>query len=355
MNPLLQTTEILDVPSVMPAAAPPREWIKSYSPLELRGWKMPEGYVIAGDCHLVRGNITVIAGAPGIGKSRAAGALAVAGATGKEWFGLPLYAKFKTYILQGENPMTRLKAEYGGENADTLDRSIRISDTPPYGMAFQEAGFRGAFQQELAGFSPDVLILDPWNGIARDDGQRDYREALDTIRDAIPKDMLPPAIVIVAHTRKPKGDDRRTGRSLLHEIAGSHLLASVPRCAFVMQAASDEPEDDRIVWSCAKNNDGELGSRTAWHRRNGLFTLCPDFDWKAFDATSTASREQITESDLATLFHNGTRLLKKSHAVKELEEQTKYGQAACYNALKSNGRFGSHLREDKDGLLSWVP
>ena len=53
-------------------------------------------------------------------------------------------------------------------------------------------------------FSPEVLVLDPWNGITGDDSQRNYRAALDNIREAVPKGDKEPAILIVAHNRKPK-------------------------------------------------------------------------------------------------------------------------------------------------------
>ena len=48
-------------------------------------------------------------------------------------------------------------------------------------------------------FSPEVLVLDPWNGITGDDSQRDYRSALDNFREAVPKGDEEPAILIVAH------------------------------------------------------------------------------------------------------------------------------------------------------------
>ena len=51
-----------------------------------------------------------------------------------------------------------------------------------------------------------------------------------------------------------------------------------------MQAASDDTTDNRVVWTCCKNNDGDLGARSAWERRNGLFAPVADFDWTAFDA-----------------------------------------------------------------------
>ena len=47
-----------------------------------------------------------------------------------------------------------------------------------------------------------------------------------------------------------------------------HVLGSMPRCVFVMQSASDDVAEDRIVWTCCKNNDGELGDRSAWIRCN---------------------------------------------------------------------------------------
>jgi hypothetical protein len=48
----------------------------------------------------------------------------------------------------------------------------------------------------------------------------------------------------------------------------SYVLGSIPRTVFVLQSASDDPEEDRVVWTCCKNNDGELGQRSAWQRRN---------------------------------------------------------------------------------------
>src|SRR5581483_3593969 len=66
------------------------------SPLELQNYTPPPGLVLIGECHVVKGSVFVIGGAPGVGKSRAAVALAVAGATGENWFGLTTHRKFRT-------------------------------------------------------------------------------------------------------------------------------------------------------------------------------------------------------------------------------------------------------------------
>src|SRR5262249_5861025 len=152
-----------------------REWFKFLSPSECRLWTPPEGFIIAGDCHLVRGGVVVVGGAPGVGKSRALHALAQAGARGPggTWFGLKIHRQFKTAILQNENGRYRLKAEFSQLGEEGLDEWIRVSEIPPFGMAFGRPEFRGALAGWLDDFRPDVFAFDPWNSLAQDDKQRD--------------------------------------------------------------------------------------------------------------------------------------------------------------------------------------
>ena len=77
--------------------------IEFRSPLQLKAFMPPPGLVLAGDFHIVKGSVSVIGGAPGVGKSRAAVALAVAGATQSDWFGLKVHRRFKVFIVQTEN------------------------------------------------------------------------------------------------------------------------------------------------------------------------------------------------------------------------------------------------------------
>jgi hypothetical protein len=92
------------------------------------------------------------------------------------------------------------------------------------------------------------------------------------------------ALLINAHTRKPQVGERANGRALLNTVAGSYALASVPRCVFVLQHASDDVAEERVVLTCCKNNDGLLGKQTAWWRRNGFFVPVEDFDWDEWNA-----------------------------------------------------------------------
>lgn len=328
-------------------------FLEVYRPSELKEYEPPEGLVLAGDCHLMRGSCCVIGGAPGIGKSRALVALAEAGATGKDWFGLKVHRRFRTLIIQAENGRYRLKKEFADLDCPSLDEWVLVSEPPPYGFCFDRPEFKDKLATIVAEFQPDVVCIDPWNGLARDEKAKDYLTAFDTLRSIFPAGDNAPAIVIVAHTRKRQAEDRASGRELLHELAGSYSLGSVPRTVFVMQAASDDPEDNQVVWTCCKNNDGDMGKPTAWIRQNGLFAPAEGFDWDSFYAPKQDDRQKITEEDLAELFEGGRRKLALAHAVKELQTLTDAGRSACYKALELDGRFASCLREE-DGRLAWA-
>ena len=351
MNSLLETAEIRDVPDTGTETKPVRRMIEFFTPSELTAFEPPEGFKLVGDYHIQKAAPFVMGGAPGVGKSRAAVALAVAGATGSDWLGLKVHRQFKTMIVQAENGRVRLKNEFADLDCATLNAFVRVCSPPPLGLAFDDMEFRFQLRREIENFQPDVLILDPFNRVARDDKARDYKEAFEAVLSVLPTGDNAPALGIVAHTRKPRTEERTNGRALLNLLAGSYIIGSVPRAVFIMQAASDDTEDKRIVWTCCKNNDGELGARSVWERGNGLFVPVSDFDWKAFEADGD-KRRVISIDDLDALFEGGKRQLAKGHAVTQLMEQTGLAKTACYQALKLDGKFAQNLF-DEDGILNF--
>lgn len=84
-------------------------------------YEPPQNLVLVGDHHIVRGDVFVIAGPPGVGKSRATLAFAQAGAIKAAWFGLATHCLYKTLIIQNENGRYRLKRELGEINESKLD------------------------------------------------------------------------------------------------------------------------------------------------------------------------------------------------------------------------------------------
>ena len=313
---------------------------------------MPPGYKLVGDFHVTRGGFTVIGGPPGLGKSRAALHLAISGATGADWFGQPVHEKFRTFILQNENGRHRLQSDFADVPPE-LDEYIRVTPPPEYGMRFESEEFKSALADTLKEFKPGVVVLDPFTNIARDCKQGDYSDAFDAIRECMPGGDDAPAIVIVAHTRKPKAGERANGTSLLNELLGSVKLGSVARAAFVMQAATDDTTDNRIVWTCFKNNDGEKGPRTAWRRENGIFSPCHDFDWTEFDKGPEHPRQAVNRLHVSAVFSGGYERMPRAEAAKKLMAEAGCSKSTAYDALATNGKFADNLKE-ANGLLEWI-
>ena len=322
------------------------------SPSQLRDYPTPEGQRLVGDYHIDKGAPFVIGGPPGVGKSRAAVALAVAGATQTDWFGLKVHRPFKTMILQAENGRVRLKNEFQDISLRGLEDFVRVSPPPPMGFIFSNESFSEQLKKAVEDFLPDVFIVDPWNQLAKDAMERDYWDAFEKLQAVMPFGDVRPALGIVAHTRKPRLGERANGRSLINLISGSYVLTSVPRSVFAMQHVNDKPEDDCVVFTCCKNNDGELGARSAWRIRNGLFEPVEDLNWESFDnGGEMRKRKGVTEEHLNTVFQNGEVWLPQSDAAKKLMEVASVGRTAAYESVKEGGRFANVLVRGADGLF----
>ena len=317
--------------------------------------------MLVGQNHIVRGNVFVLGGPPGVGKSRATVALGEAGATGLDWFGLPVHCRFKTLIIQNENGRYRLSQEFANLDAPLLDQYLRITPPPTYGLCFGEAAFRDQLKAQIDSDMPGVVLLDPWNAVSHNDKQRDYLEGFDLIRSVFPPGDQGPAIGIVAHTRKPNHGEHRNGRALLTLLAGSYVLTSVPRTVWVLQPASDDVLDNRVVVTCCKNSDGELGDRSVWVRDNGQWQSSPGFDWDEWDNADgkkgKGGKGSITEQAMRIVFNEGHKSLTSAEFLEAMQKLTGMAKSSCYNALKGKskgGKFAANLSYDKKTkLFSW--
>lgn len=356
--------DMVETPAGEPAAGAPASvgkakkphvpLVKFYTLEELAAYQEPPNQRLAGDYHLQRGAMSVLAGPPGCGKSRASLALALAGASGEgEWLGLKIHSRFRTLILQNENGLARLHRDVPkGIDLPSLRDWVRISSPPVAGLAIHNPMFRADLKAVVREFQPNLLIVDPFNATTRDAMEKDFAESLTRLREIVAEADDEPACLILHHLRKPKSDDRHKGRNLTHLLAGSYVLVSVARAVLVMQPATDDTEDDRVIVTPAKNNDGELGPRTAWRRANGGFEAVPEFDWAEFDGGQTAPEAKVKAEHLRAIFEEGRKRLPQARAAQALMVAAKVGRSAAYEALKLNGRFADLLgRSPDDGCL----
>lgn len=329
------------------------------SPSYFTSYELPPDSILAGDCHLTRGDVVVIGGVPGCGKSRLLVSLAIAGKHGKgaQWMGLPIHAHFKTAIMQAENGEVRLKRELQdiAEQGHDLDGWLHITPPPRYGLAFSSPDFRAQLRDWLVEHKPGVFAIDPWNRCTMDDKAKDYRAVLDSLFEVLPDGMDKPTVVVVHHLRKqPSGEARKRGRDLLNELSGSYVIGSACRVAFILEPATPDGGDNRVIFTCAKNNNGEMGSASAWHRKNGLFEACEGFDWNEWENEGRTKRVGVELDDLMAIFESGERRISRKDAVGALCSRCGVRPSAAYEALKADGRFSGHLSET-GGFLIFRP
>jgi len=197
--------------------------------------------------------------------------------------------------------------------------------------------------------------VDPWNQCVKDSMEKDYWEGFERIQSCLPVGDDRPALGIVAHTRKPRMGEKASGRSLLNLLSGSYVLTSVPRAVFIIQPASDDTEDRRVVFTNCKNNDGELAARSAWERRNGLFAPVDQFEWAEFDGDGKQEKKVVTEDHIREVFDGGNTRMKLAEAVKKLQKVASIGRSGAYKALRlAGGEFSNLLHEREDGTVGLV-
>ena len=340
---------------IPPEPLPPKA-LESWTPSQFINWTVPEGFVLSDDgAYLVRGSIVVIGGAPGTGKSRSSVGLAIAGATGRDWFNVRIKARFKTLIVQNENGPFRLKSELADIKLPPdvdLDDYLRITLPPPRGLAFDDRDFLDAFQKEVESFQPSVVVIDPWNAASGGEGtKKDYRDALDAILSRLPAEAdRRPVVAIVHHLRKTGANQngRRAGRELLNELAGSYSLGGAARTVWILEPASSDPEDDRVVLTNCKANDADELSTTAWHRKNGLFAQCEEFNFDEF-FSGTSKPKGISLDDVREVIESAQGI-RKADLVAAIMDTTGKKKSAAYSALD---RYADHITEAEEGKLWW--
>lgn len=319
-----------------------RRALKVWNSRELADYVIPADMQLVGDNEVVKGyeGVTVLAGPGSSGKSLATMALALAGARGTGfWMGRKVHRQFKTLIIQAENGLVRLKSEFEHLKRNhpelPLDDFIFISEPPEGGLPFHRNQFRTELRKLVDEIKPDLVIVDPWSQVATEDAAKEVVDKLAEIRSCFPADNCP-GLIIVAHTKKPRAEDVRKGRGLVFLVSGSIALVNTARCVYMLLPWTDDPEDDRIYWSCPKLNNGAMYAPSVWHRKFGTFFVHDEkTNPKDFGKTDD-ERESITEDHLRAAFEKSTEL-KSGDLVKKLQKSSGAGESTCWRAIGEDG------------------
>jgi hypothetical protein len=296
--------------------------------------------------------ITLLAGLPGIGKSRLARCLAFALARGTgHWMGYEVRRKARSLILQSEDSIRRIQSEVK-DLPDDVGEWLRIS--APTSLNFSSPQFRAELRRIWEDWPFDVLIIDPWSDVIRDEKFADMQEALENVLASLPGGDRRPAIVIVAHLKKQVLTERpMIGRQLLGQISGSFRIGQKARTVFVLQQVSMETDDDRVIFDCAKANNELPQPMSCWYRRNREFLPCHDFD---FDAWLTPPEEgarshKPEREDWAKIFSGGPAGMTKKTLADRLMQDRRCATASAYRWI--DGAVKAGLLTEAAGVIGW--
>jgi hypothetical protein len=292
----------------------------------------PSLYLV-GDGHIIRGRdrIHLIVGYAGVGKSRATTYLAHCGATGNKWFDYEIKHKFNTLFIQTENGLPRLKHDLG-EMTNELDGRVFFADLQN-GAQFHDPHFRNQMRSIIIQNKIGMVVIDPWTNLAPDIGHKDYNQAVGLVLDSLPEDQnLCPAVMVVAHCRKPDSNVRsKKGAELMHEVMGSQVLTSRSRFVLVMERADpSDSADNRVLVSCAKANDALDMPRSCHIRGKVLFESVPDYDWDERDQPQKPGRKPTYYlSDLVDLIQPGEQVTSREWKTRA-KEKFNIGESTFY-------------------------
>lgn len=262
------------------------EWFEVMTMNDIANYKRDESANLVGDSHITRepGRAHTIAGYGGVGKTRMAFYLAYCGATGEPWMGYTIQNRFNTLIIQNENGKGRLQNDWEGMYDKAKDHVFFLDLIQ--GAPFHEPSFRKTLHDLIVSKEIGMVIIDPWTNFTGDTDHKNYSALLNDIFATLPSDPAQcPAVVVVAHCRKPSGNGAiRRGAELQHDILGSQVLVS--RSRFVLIAERADPtdlNDDRVLVTCAKASDALSQPRGCFKRGKMTFTPVPDYDWDERD------------------------------------------------------------------------
>ncbi len=352
-------------PEVQPE--PPRS-LTVWRPDDLLAWSPPADSVILGEAgrgYLVREEITVLIGPPGVGKSRLILHGAVCGATGRPWLGHPMHGAPTRWLLIGnENSRARLKYD--------LERMLRALTEPEQAAVRENLRLhvlaeprdamldlgdqqcREAIGATLREHRPDVVAFDPWaNMVGGDENKnQDVRDSVRHLMKLLREDA-PRAAAIVAHHARTGGGtvaqagNRYAGASLSR---GGKALPSAARCEIAVWPGDSE-DGARLVVTCEKSNNAPIFAPRGLmlDPETMLYHADPDFELAAWkdDIEGKRRGQAVSVGDVVRVVRDACKMqgqtIKRGQIVERLRDETGASQRTIQSRI-TEAKNGGYLR-----------
>ncbi len=315
-------------------------------------YQPPEDRDILGQAILRQGSLSLLMGQPGLGKSTASFALAVANVRGDHSFaGIPLCPRPRRWLFIGnENGPDRWKAHFAdaagtmtSDQREALRSNIAVAalfDGESADMSLPDQEHR--LEATVRAAQADVVVLDPWTEIVPNEiDSTVVRAAIGSLRRAIRRANRHAATLVVCHAK--------AGREMVADSIGNfgagtaqrgnRMLFSSARSALLMVPHDEDGTD--LVLSLAKCNDGPPLNprRIAFDREAFRYRVNADFDVQAWTEGLRAKTRPKRKVDPETI----ERLVRAGHTTtKAIVEQlaSRAGERSTKDAISNAVEIG---------------
>jgi hypothetical protein len=321
---------------------------------EIMDLKLDPNDCLLGDRLLTKSGKLVIAGQAGIGKSRLLLQLAAASSTGRDWCGIETHArKLRWLILQTENSNRRLQFDlralthqFGSEFLEHV--FIRTIE----GEELLSLSNSSAVEAVIRKFQPDIIAWDPLRdfGIGNLDSDEGMTATVLTLGRICRRGNPNRAIVILHHALTGKaGAAKSTGWERSGFARNSKVLLSWAR-AQINVAPGNSDNNDALVMTCGKNNDGKEFSPFAVNLDSSTMIYGPDesFDLDEWREEIGAGKRADRSAEIPALLEAGP--LKKAELAKAVMAALKCGQSSAYYLIDKAVARGLIKLNKKSGM-----
>jgi len=229
-----------------------------YSIPDLEAYETPKDHYVLGEGFMRRGAGTLLAGGTGIGKSILAAQVSVAAAGGGRFLGcIPAKGSYKVLHIQAENDPETMKRDFisimeasQGVDPQQVRKNLVVAHT--YGMT--GSVFTTWLETQCEFLRPDVIVIDPYQSfVGADDinNTKGFLEWIGPVNHILQEYMC--ALLLVAHTPKPRDRSDWNTRELVYSAAGSSAISNWARTS--MELHTLKQEESRFKLTFSKNSE----------------------------------------------------------------------------------------------------
>ena len=321
-----------------------------WKPSQILEYSHPKNFNILGEGYLIKGELTILLGPGGIGKSRLSLQMALCQITGREWCGIPMSNEPLRWLFIGnENSISRLKddlskmlSQFSKEERELIDEclAIQVPNTIEDSfLSLENKLAKDRIQLTLDKLDPQCVVFDPLISlqIGEESNTKDMQHTVETIMRIVKSHKMDCAVLIVHHSRT--GSENIKQGANLYDSGnygrGSKVLFSACRCQINLMPG-DKENQHKLVLACGKaNNAPHFRTRgLEYDPYTGFYSVDESFDLNDWinDVDGKRGNKIATIKDIMEAIRAGNH--KTKDLVAYVEEATTAKDRSIRNRIK---------------------